>query len=69
MYIINSQHKNIDTMQFIYWGLKPKCTSVHGVCRTVCSCSIGMFKMSWVQSVPAASPCYKATKQETCEKA
>ena len=34
MYIINSHHKNIDTMQFVYWGLKPKCTSVHGVCRT-----------------------------------
>jgi len=27
------------------------------------------FKLSWVQSVPAASPCYKATKQETCENA
>ena len=34
MYIINSQHKNIDTIQFIYLGLKPKCTSVHGVCHT-----------------------------------
>ena len=34
MHIINCQHKNIDTMQFIYRGLKPKCTSVHGVCRT-----------------------------------
>ena len=25
-------------MQFIYRGLKPKCTSVHGVCRTVPTC-------------------------------
>ena len=34
MHINNSKHKDIEKLQFIYGGLKCKCTSVHGVCHT-----------------------------------
>ena len=50
-------------MQFIYSGLKPKCTSVHGVCRTALVCAALISKglpctsLACTTLVSSESPC------------